>query len=278
MIVRRLAIPLVLWILLVLYLTFVEDIYGITFWVIPPAILLMALYVFSPQIEWWWYQKYPPKVDEQLKQFLLRSSPFYASLAPEQKTIFEQRVFFYMMGNDFSGMNMDNISEDMKAAVAIYPVTMTFNQSNFMLAPFERIVFYKHPFPSPNHRFLHACETDEQDGVIIFSLEQLIASQLRPDALIYLGFYEYAQVYQYVHKDKEVNLDLGKHWALIDKIAPWSKEDISTFTGFKEPSLLGSLTALFFTKPFKLKEEDPSLYHQLVDFYEIDPVPVLAAA
>ena len=146
MFARRLSIPFVIWIIIVLIKIFVYDTYGIGQWVIPPVIILTAIYVFSPQINWWWYQRHPPKIDEKLKRYLHISSPFYASLGEEDKVKFERRIFFYLEGNDFTGMNMDGVPEDMKATIAIHPITMTFNQDSFMLSPFERIVLYKHPF------------------------------------------------------------------------------------------------------------------------------------
>ncbi len=272
MITKRLAIPFVFWIVIVLYLAYVKEIYGVSQWIFPPLLILTALYIFNPQIEWWWYNRFPPKIDPKLKSFLLRASPFYAALSPENKDKFEKRIFFYLIGNDFSGMNMESVTEDMKATVAMYPIALTFSQNNFLLAPYERIIFYKHPFPSPNHRFLHASETNVEDGVIIFSFEQLLQSQYRPDAFINLGYYEYAQVYSYVHNKRPAPLVNEQHWDLIENISGINRESVIKFTGYKVPSLLGCLTSMFFDHPVKLQRADPTLYNELSSFYELDPI------
>jgi len=272
MIAKRLAIPFVIWVVIVLILAFAYEMYGVGVWIIPPIIILTAIYVFSPQIDWWWYKRNPPDLDPKLKQFLHRVSPFYRSLKPEGKDRFEKRVFFYLLGNDFSGMNMeDGVPEDMKAAISIYPVTMTFNQEDFMMNPFERIVLYKHPFPSPNMRFLHACETNQEDGVILFSIEQLLQSQLNPSAFIDIGFYEYAHVYTYKFGDTLEDLGLKEaDWEIVNEVQGLNKDNISKFTGFEEPSLLGSLTAVFFTNPINLKKLFPDMYSRLARYYNMD--------
>lgn len=277
MITKRLALPFVLWIVLIVYLMYVKEIDGVSHWILPPILILTAMYVFSPQIEWWWYNRFPPKIDPKLKSFLLRASPFYAGLSPENKNKFEKRIFFYLIGNDFSGMNMESITEDMKATAAMYAIALTFGQKKFLLAPFERIVFYKHPFPSPNHRFLHASETNVEDGVIIFSFEQLLQSQFRPDAFINLGFYEYAQVFAFVNKKKQVPTFDNQHWKLIENISGIDKESVTKFTGFKAPSLLGCLTAVFFVHPAKLSQADPGLYNELTAYYELDPIKLFTS-
>ena len=275
MIAKRLAIPFVIWILIVLIQTYVYEIYGVGGWIIPPVIILTALFVFSPQIDWWWYNRFPPVLDEKIKAYLHRSSSFYRSLNQDLKLEFEKRIFFYMTGNDFSAIKMDTIPEDMKAAVAIYPITMTFGQKNFMLAPFERIVLYQHPFPSPNMKFLHASETDSEDGVILFSFEQLLQSQLRPDLFMNLGFYEYAIVYAYVHKKKQAPELDNSHWELLEKISNYSKDAVSKFTGFEEPSLFASLSSAFFTNFVKFRKEDSLLYDTFAKYFELDPVRML---
>ena len=271
MIAKRLAIPFIIWIAYVLIQIFAYDVYGIGQWVIPPVIILTALYVFSPQIDWWWYNRYPPKLDEKLKRYLQKISPFYVALSSENKEKFEQRIFFYLEGNDFSGMNMDGVPEDIKASIAVHPVSMTFNQENFMLAPFERIVLYKHPFPSPNMKFLHASETNEEDGVILFSVEQLLQSQLRPDLFINLGYYEYAHVYRFVSKKPIPDIPESP-WQIVEKLLHIDKEAISNFTGFENPNLWSSFTAAFFGKPDIFMNEYPALFGELVDYYEINPL------
>ncbi len=278
MIAKRLAIPFMIWVVIVLILAFAYEMYGVGVWIIPPVIILTAIYVFSPQLDWWWYKRNPPDLDPKLKAFLHRVSPFYRALGEEGKDRFEKRVFFYLLGNDFSGMNMeDGVPEDMKAAIAVYPVTMTFSQEDFMLNPFERIVLYKHPFPSPNMKFLHASETNQEDGVILFSIEQLLQSQLNPSAFIDIGFYEYAHVYTYKFGDTMPELHLKEeYWEVVKQVNGIKKEAISKFTGFEEPSLLGGLTAVYFTNPAKLKELYPEVYALIADYYKMDVLTYIA--
>lgn len=75
MFARRLTVPLALWIMIVLYLAFVEEMDGVMIWIIPPALLLMIVYIFTPQLNYWYVQRYRPTLDEPLRKFLHHLAP-----------------------------------------------------------------------------------------------------------------------------------------------------------------------------------------------------------
>lgn len=264
---RRLTVPLALWIMIVLYLAFVEEKEGVMVWIIPPALLLMVVYIFTPQLDYWYVQRYRPTLDEPLRKFLHRLVPWITRLDPEAQKKLEERLVLHMEGSDFSGMSMDTIPEEAKVMVSLAAVIISWDQEKALLSPFERVVFYKHPFPSPNHQFLHASETDFTDQVQIYSLEQLMAAWMRPDRFLNLAYYEWGRVFQFVFDQKQYPPSSPQHWEVLTRISGQSLDQWQKFTGFEELDFWGVATACYFTFPQKMVESEPALYDAIREVY-----------
>ena len=54
-------------------------------WMVPFVVLLSLSYVFSPQIDWWWYQKNPPELAPGLSNMLMQHFTFYKNLSGDNK-------------------------------------------------------------------------------------------------------------------------------------------------------------------------------------------------
>jgi hypothetical protein len=71
----RLALPIILLLGLGVYLTIYVD----TSWsllMISMVVLLVTMFVLSPQINWWWWQRSPPDLPKEMAQLLATSLPF----------------------------------------------------------------------------------------------------------------------------------------------------------------------------------------------------------
>ena len=267
MFVRRLMVPLALWIMVVLYLAFVEERQGVMIWVIPPALLLMVVYIFTHQLNYWYVQRYRPTLDDPLRQFVHRLIPWVIRLEPEVQQRLEERLVEHMEGADYTGMALDTIPEEAKAAVSLAAVIISWQQEKVMLSPFERVVFYKHPFPSPNYQFLHASETDFTDHVQIYSLEQLMAAWLRPDRFINVAYYEWGRVFQYLFDHKSYPASSPERWHALTRISSQSLDQWKKFTGFEELDFWGVATACFFCFPQRMLETEPTLFQNIREIY-----------
>lgn len=267
MLSRRLYIPFALWLGIVLYLTFVEERSGVMVWMIPPALALMLIYTFSPQLDWWWMKKYPPQADPVLKHLLEKINPWYRTLPSTGKTTFETKVLMYVEGRDFSTIQgQEQPKEDEKCLIACAAVHMTYFMEDFLIEPYEKIIFYQHPFPSPNHPFLHICESDTEDSVLIFALEQVWQGWLKPQKFINPVYYELARVLRLQLSWTEPIWPID-FWERVTAISTLNKEGISKYLGFAEPDLFGVASALFFTHSERMRMISPNIYEQLNKLY-----------
>ena len=40
------------------------------FYILPFFLILALIYIFAPQIDWWWYKRNPPDVDKPIRKML----------------------------------------------------------------------------------------------------------------------------------------------------------------------------------------------------------------
>lgn len=165
---RILAIPFVLLLALMFYLSLTVD-ERFSILIIFASVMLVILFVFSPQIDWWWYSRRPPELDASFRQLLRQRYPFYMGLSPEDKLKFRQRVALFRLAKDFMPQGMEEVPEDVQWFAALSGVHLTFGWEEYLLPQYEKIIVYPHPFPSPQYpdRF-HASEVFPEDGVVIF--------------------------------------------------------------------------------------------------------------
>lgn len=266
MLSRRIAIPFALWLGIILYLVFMEQRTGVMVWMIPPALILMLIYTFSPQIDWWWMEKHPPQADEVLKHLLQRINPWYRSLSPADQVRFETRVLMYVEGRDFSPIQGQELKEDEKCLIAAGVAHMTFYQDDFLIDPFEKIIFYQHPFPSPHFPYLHICESDGEDGILIFSLEQVWQGWLNPHKAFNPVYYELAKVLRCKNQWNEPQWPQDI-WEQLTSLCSFKKDWLSEYLGFKEPDVFGVGSSIFFTFPLQMRAKTPDLYAYFCRLY-----------
>ncbi len=224
-------------------------------------IALALIYTFSPQINWWWYKRHPPEIDKQMRQLLIDNLPFYNNLSVNNKKKFRNRMALYMMAVDFMPKGWDNVPSDIKGVIATNIVQMTFNQKDFLLPKFERIVVYTIPFPSPQFpKNLHASEIYAEDGVLLFSAQQMMWPFLQPQQYYNLVLHEYIKVYQLSYPNKDYPILKEEDWQVLTQISRFKKEHITGIIGLPEIDLSVVSGTLFFTHPQQYSAIAPDLY------------------
>lgn len=236
-----------------------------SWWMIPWVILLALVYIMSPQIDWWWYQKHPPKLPEPLVRLLMAKLPFFQQLSNAEKTKFCTRMAMYIEANEMrkQGPDADPIPEDIKAVVAASVVQLTFGMEDYLLNKFEHIIVYPHPFPSPQFKRWHACENFPPDGVILFSAEQLMAGFAAPQKFFHIGLYEYTKVMKICHpglKFPEWGKDI---WDKLAAVSNFPKEAIEKWVGLPDLDVDAVAVAHYFIFPEKFKALMPREYEGL---------------
>lgn len=176
-----LAFPLIIVFVIILYLSGDYTYQGISVWMIPLAIVVAIIYVMKPQIDFWWHSKNPTKLDQPIIDWLNKYSSFYQNLAEGDKNKFEDRLSIFVRSKSFEmmvGPEKQEMPEDLKAIIAHCAIQVSFGDENFLFEPFDHYILYQHPFPSPDHPYIHSYEINREDGVILWSLEQLIPGLL----------------------------------------------------------------------------------------------------
>ncbi len=235
--------------LLFLYLAWeVDDKYAL--YLIPCVISLALLFVFSPQIDWWWYKKRPPTLDPRLRMLLVKYHPFYQTIPPAEKELFRDRMGLFMMANDFKSQGADAVPEDVKAVIAANAVHLTFGREQFLFPKFETIVVYAHPFPSPKYpQQEHVSEIYEEDGVILFSAEQLMFGFSNPRKYYNIGLHEYAHAFVLSHPEYSWPKLEEKTWMALERLSGFSKAYIDKWINRPDVELLPAAIVHYFTFP-----------------------------
>jgi len=272
---RILAAPFVVAALFFLYLAWETD-GAYSVYVVPPVLALAIIYVLNPQINWWWYRRRPPQLSPPVRQLLRQHHAFYPRLTTEEKKRFRQRVALFMLANEFMPQGgMDAVPEDVKGVTAIQAVTLTFGQAEFLMTPFERIVYYPGAFPSPQYpQHFHASEIYEEDGVLLFSVEHLMRGFIHPQAHFNIGLYEYARAFIHKHDDWDWPRPGTETWEALYGISNISRSALAQWINLPEETIAALPVCIvhFFHYPEGVKKALPGLYRALRDLLRLDPL------
>lgn len=258
---RILAAPLLIFLGIAVYLAFkVDGAYSL--WIVPPLVLLAIVWVLSPQINWWWYQRYPPDVAAPIRQFLFQY-PFYQRLPEAEKKRFRSRIALFIMGSDFIPQIMKEVPEDVKAIVAANAVTLTFGKKDFLFPRFENIIINPKPLPTLQYpEKYHASEIYEPDGAVLFSAEQLVRGFLESNRYFNIGLYEYAKVFRISYPNHAYPKFDESIWESLERISGFSKAWIEQWINLPDIDPVAVSIAHFFTFPEQFLKELPEVYEK----------------
>ncbi len=267
---RWLAVPLLIVALVFLYMTWeVDEKYAI--YIVPPIVLIAVLYSLGPQIDWWWHRRNPPEIDPAIRQILNTRSAYYNNLSAEQKNRFRERMALFALATDFKPQAMETVPEDVKAAVSYHAVQLSLAYDEFLLEPFENVVLYAGPFPSPQYPQWHISETFEEDGVLLFSVPHLLKGFLQPAQYYPTGLHELAQAFIHKYPGKPWPEPGPQVWEDIRQISGVEKDRLLKYMGLPELPALPVCIAYFFTHPARFKAVRPDLYAAFSEIFQQDP-------
>lgn len=242
-------------------------------YIVPPVVLIAIIFVSSPQIDWWWANRNPPNVDPRTEAFLRKFFPYYAQLSLPAKKRFLHRVALYNMATEYMPMVMEEVPQDIMGLIAANAVMLTFGQVDYRLSKFEKIVAYPHPFPSPQYReHFHSTEHFEEDGVILFSLEQLIPGATQPAKFYNIALHEYIRVFTLIYKDYQYPKFEDSIWEQLEQVSGFKTEAVKNYIGLPIIEPLPVSINYFFTYPKKFKAILPDLYKRYQKIFNQDPI------
>lgn len=271
MLSRILYAPFVIALIVALYLTIEVD-SGYSWYIIPPFLILAAIYFTSPEIDWWWWQRNVPPMDPGLEKLLRKMLPFYAALPEPDKKRFQNRLEMYVRANAFIAKGIKEDSTPPSEVVYFSStniVQLTLGQADYRLPKFERIVVYPAPFPSPQHPTpLHSSEIYAEDGVLIFAVEPLMEGIFRKEKFN-IGFYEYARAYMVSYPDKDyAEADLS--WQKLEEISGYTREVVEKSIGLPDIDIRAVAIHHFFYFPKPFKGVAPEVYNRYTKVFNLD--------
>lgn len=162
--------------------------YEWSYYLIPPIIIIAVCFSLYPQIDAIGYRWWPPKVDEKIKTLFVSASPSFAWIPKDEQDAFIIELMTLCRKAEFIGMKVDDIPTDVQA-MCLYPGLLLERIFGIRLMHlYQRVVLYKHPFPSPKYESWHAAEAHTEDHVVLFSMDQLIPNYLKAERFYHVGF------------------------------------------------------------------------------------------
>jgi hypothetical protein len=230
---------------------------------------VVTVLIFSPQIDWWYWQRRAPDLPGGLRALLEKRVAFYQRLEPLAQREFRRRAFLLRESLEFTGQAIEKIPDDVQLLPALAAATISFGREEFLFPAYERVVLYPHPFPSPQHDFLHVTERYAPDGVLLFSMPHLMRSVVEEQSFPNLALYEYAKIYRERYPEEEYpELD----WPQLEAISTFRREAVTKFLGFEEPDLQALTSVFFFSFSARFREQAPAVYRTLCHTFALDPL------
>lgn len=230
---QYLIAPFVIWLAVIGWLWYDVD-ESWAPWAIPPALILAVLIVSRRQINWWYYNTYTPDLDAPIRRLLETSHVFYKRLFPNEQAEFRKRVLLYVVYHQIRGMGLDELPNDLRAAVAIKAVTVAFRTEDPLMKAYDPIFIYGHPFPTPKHNALHTLELDREDRAIILSAPQLMAGTLNPRSYYDTGLHAFAEAFRHAYPDHQYPELQPDDWHRLETIGGFVKHKVLAAIGLPE--------------------------------------------
>ena len=209
-------------------------------WILAALIFISVLvYVFQPQINYWWMKKQKIKLNALEHHFLITHFPYYQQLPEEEQKKFGQNCLFFVEAKDFILQGVPSLPDDIKLLIAAQAVGLEYNfaEREKSFDDFERIAIYPHPFISPEIDKVHASETHFEDKVWIFSLQQMLPGLTKPNEYFNIVAYEFAKTLNYKNpsqfKDLK-KLSAEELWAKIEEEFDISLADIQRWLNLED--------------------------------------------
>lgn len=228
-----LAAPFIAGAILFLYLAWTKDSY-LAPWMIPFVVVVALIYVFAPQINWWWYSRRPPALSPALRDLLERYCGFYRRLDAAGKQRFRDRAALFIIATDWTPMAWpeDELPPDVQLVLAAQAVMLSFHRADFLFEKFEKVIVYPIPFPSPEYDFVHASELYEADACLLFSAQHVIKAYIEPDQMYNVGMHEYAKAFALIYPNEAYpDFSAEDSWEQLEAISRMSREHIESVIG-----------------------------------------------
>lgn len=242
-------------------------------YILVPTILLVVLWIFHGQIDHWYLERNPIKMDEKMRGWFQKYSAFYNSLNPDETLKYESRLMLYLHGREFKSVGTNELRDvpyDLQCILASQVTMIMLGLEDYLLGDLDRIYVYKHPFKTPDYQMFHNVETNVEDGILILNTEYAIPGVTNTD---YFNITLYGYVCSFIEINPELDypaLDM-LDWTSPCNVLGLERELIQKLIGLEEYNLTAIHIVAFFMQPDKYKELKPGLYDQFCSLFNQRP-------
>ena len=240
-----------------------------------PLVALVAIWLFHGQIDHWYLERHPHKLEDEIIAWLGQYDRFYRELSADDQKRMEQRIALYVQGRSFQiirSKDMEDLPYDISCFIAAQAVKLTLHQDDYLLGDMDRIYVYAHPFPTPNHQQLHTVETQIEDGVLLFALDYLLKGMTHPSQYFPIGLYGYADAYTKVHPEHPWPNSSAFSWQEVESLSGFRKDVILSALGYPTIDLLPVYIAYYFLKPDTLQQVNSDVHNRLATIFKTGQV------
>jgi hypothetical protein len=230
------------------------------------VIIVVALLALKVPIDRYFFRYQNVGFDDKIQDMLKVEYPIIADYSADQQKVFFKRLFYFMYERDCYVVKEDSDKLDLYHSLLICApgVILSMEGKEDEARDVQRIAAYHHPFPSPKMKFLHAAEYDEEDGVIIISLEQMILSQRKPNTFFPINYYMWAERKLAVHEGfPEVPMGFIEKFEEIWGFTPKSVEG---FLGYELRNLPAVAICAYVLRKERMKALFPSFFSEIKNY------------
>lgn len=273
MLTVRLAIPFLVIIALTAIFVENETIKAIVIGVCVVPIGLV--YMFKPQLDWWYYQRNPQMLHPKMRNVLLRFSSYFEKLQGDVRIRFEQRMFMIMQSRAYEKKNLETIPEDLKGLIAGVYTQLTLGLEEYFTPKYEMIVLYPQKFPSPKIPVFHTSEVFEDGhyGGVVFAVNHAVNALQDPNHYN-IVMHEFSNLLWTIKGwDEKAFLEFAtkENLTAMAKIRGFSFPQIQKFIGKPQINFYAVAIEHFFAVPDSFKQFLPEFYQAIANQLNQDP-------
>lgn len=240
--------------------------------IIPIVIFGIALLVFKTEIDRYFLKRQDVEIDDRLYKMLCIEYPYILNFNEEQTKCFKERMFHftyekeaYLIGSENEKLDEYHVVLCCAPAV-IMGINMPFDDGGDI----ERIVAYKHAFPSPKMQFIHPVEYDEEDGMMIFSIEQLFQS-LRRQHVYHIMYHGWA--FRHLKKYGALQI-MASEATKLNEIFQCEANAIDRILGYQETNFDVLCLVAYMMHKDRMEKIDPQLFQRIDNYLNNVKIPL----
>ena len=248
------------------YLYFAEHIEWALIPTISLAFVLILSWVFQYQIDIWWTRRSAPKVDAHIRQLLSANSQFYALLSEADKEVFDWRMSVFTVSKDYIAQGFKSVPDDAKFICAFYATWLTWKRGDHLMSPFDRFVFYLHPFMTPNYpEQVHIYEVEQVDGTTILAIEHFMMGFRDPRNYYSTGLHCAIETFLALNGQPTMPIPPDV-WDRLERVSTINRKKIETYTGMAQEDPWPVIIYHALIYPKEMENSDKELYEEVKNY------------